>query len=88
MADRYRDRKSKRHSHFKKFYKRSDDWDEAINNPPRDVNADDWKQICELFRSPRFVARSMKNKTNREKMRYSTTQGTKSLAAIRHDKVS
>ncbi|XP_062113197.1 uncharacterized protein LOC133824334 [Humulus lupulus] len=81
------DWKSKRHAHFKKFYKGPDDWDEVLKNPPKDVNADEWKQICEFFRSPKFIARSVKNKINRDQVKYSTTQGTKSLAVTCHEKV-
>ncbi|XP_062108117.1 uncharacterized protein LOC133818988 isoform X2 [Humulus lupulus] len=42
------------------------------------------QNICELFLSERFLARSAKNQANRKQMKYVTTQGTKSLAAKRH----
>ena len=88
MKDRYRNRKTKRHDHFAKYYKGPEDWDKVLDNPPNDVNKEEWKHICELFTSSKFMARSVKNKENRKKQKYSTTQGTKSLAAIRNERVS
>ena len=88
MKDRYRNKKTLRHEHFEKHYNGTEDWDKVLNNPTNDVNKEKWKQICQLFTSPQFIARSIKNKENRKKQKYSTMQGTKSLAAIRFEKVS
>ena len=88
MAERYSERKNKRHTHFKKFYKQPEDLPTALANPPDFCTADTWRDICQLFLSERFQNRSTKNKDNRKKMKYPTTQGTKSLAAKRHEYVS
>ncbi|XP_062096025.1 uncharacterized protein LOC133801799 [Humulus lupulus] len=88
MKDRYRNRKTLRHEHFEKYYNGPEDWDKVLNNPTNDVNKEEWKQICQLFTSPQFIARSIKNKENRKKQKYSTTQGTKSLAAVRFEKTN
>ncbi|XP_062083460.1 uncharacterized protein LOC133789703 [Humulus lupulus] len=81
-------RKTLRHEYFEKHYNGPEDWDKVLNNPTNDVNKEEWKQICQLFTSPQFIARSVKNKENRKKEEYSTTQGTKSLAAIRFEKTN
>ncbi|XP_062096320.1 altered inheritance of mitochondria protein 3-like [Humulus lupulus] len=44
-----------------------------------------WKEIVDLFLSPKFVARSTQNKKNRKEMKYLSTQGSKSMAAIRNE---
>ena len=88
MAERYRDRKTKRHNHFEKFYKRPDDYDDALANPADSCTPEQWKQIVDLFLSEKYLARSAKNKANRKKMSYASTQGTKSLAAKRASYVS
>ncbi|XP_062107360.1 uncharacterized protein LOC133818483 [Humulus lupulus] len=88
MKDRYRNKKTLRHEHFEKHYNGPEDWDKVLNNPTNDVNKEKWKQICQLFTSPQFIARSIKNKENRKKQKYSTMQGTKSLAAIRFEKTN
>uniref|UniRef100_A0A803NZW9 Uncharacterized protein n=1 Tax=Cannabis sativa TaxID=3483 RepID=A0A803NZW9_CANSA len=85
MADKYKKRKSLRHAHFKKFYKKPEDFEQAVDNPPNDVNAEHWRQICQFFTSPEFIARSQQNKNNREKSKYPTTQGSKSLAGMRSE---
>ena len=88
MKDQYRNRKTLRHEHFEKHYNGPEDWDKVLNNPTNDVNKEEWKQICQLFTSSKFIMRSVKKKENWKKQKYSTTQSTKSLAAICHKKVS
>ncbi|XP_062089864.1 uncharacterized protein LOC133796390 [Humulus lupulus] len=88
IKDRYRNRKIIRHEHFEKHYNEPEDWDKVLNNPTKDVNKEDWKQICQLFTSPKFIVRSVKSKANQKKQKYSTTQGTKSLAATRYEKTN
>ena len=87
MKDRYRDRKTKRHCHFSSHYNGPEDWDKILENPCQNVSKDEWKKICELFTSPHWVEHSKKNKDNRAQQKYATTQGSKSLAARRHEKV-
>ena len=88
MAERYRDRKTKRHDHFKEFYDGPADYEDALANPADSCTPEQWKQIVDLFLSEKFIARSEKNKANRKKMSYASTQGTKSLAAKRASYVS
>ncbi|KAM6553141.1 hypothetical protein CsatB_013903 [Cannabis sativa] len=84
MAERYSERKTLRHKHFKQHYKKPEDWDTVLKFPPDYLNTETWKPVCELFVSEAFLNRSTKNKSNRQLMKYPTTQGTKSLASIRH----
>ncbi|KAM6553205.1 hypothetical protein CsatB_013967 [Cannabis sativa] len=87
MAERYSERKTLRHKHFKQHYKKPEDWDTVLKFPPDYLNTETWKPVCELFVSEAFLNRSTKNKSNRQLMKYPTTQGTKSLASIRHGMV-
>ncbi|XP_062103258.1 uncharacterized protein LOC133814288 [Humulus lupulus] len=88
MKDRYRHRKTIRHEHFEKRYNGPEDWEKVLNNPTKDVNKEEWTQIYQLFTSPKFIAHSVKKKENQKKQKYFTTQGTKSLAVIRHKKAN
>ena len=78
-----------RHTHFKKYYSGNPaDLDSVLNAVPDVLNEETWKQVVELFISPKFQARSQQNKKNRNEMKYLSTQGSKSMAAIRNKRVS
>ncbi|KAM6557293.1 hypothetical protein CsatB_004312 [Cannabis sativa] len=84
MAERYSERKTNRHRYFKQHYTKPEDWEKVLQLPPDYLNTESWKPICEMFISKKFLNRSSKNKANRQQMKYPTTQGTRSLASIRH----
>ncbi|XP_062079026.1 uncharacterized protein LOC133783415 [Humulus lupulus] len=89
MRKRYSERKNIRHSHFQKYYSGNpNDLDSALNAIPDLCSKESWKEIVDLFLSPKFVARSTQNKKNRKEMKYLSTQGSKSMAAIRNEYVS
>lgn len=89
MRKRYSERKNQRHTHFKKYYSGNPaDLDSVLNAVPGVLNEETWKQVVELFISPKFQARSQQNKKNRNEMKYLSTQGSKSMAAIRNKRVS
>ncbi|XP_062093630.1 uncharacterized protein LOC133799648 [Humulus lupulus] len=85
MEERYRERKNYRHRHFKNHYAGPEDLENVLSKPPNHCTKEAWQLICEMFLSERFLARSAKNQANRRQMKYVTTQGTKSLAAKRHE---
>ena len=89
MRKRYAERKNARHAHFKKYYSGDpSDLRSVLNAVPDVLNEESWKQMVALFLSPKFQARSQQNKKNRSEMKYLSTQGSKSMAAIRHKRVS
>ena len=88
MGERYRERKNYRHRHFKNHYAGPEDLENVLSKPPDHCTKEAWQLICEMFLSERFLARSAKNQANRRQMKYVTTQGTKLLAAKRHQYVS
>ncbi|XP_062087074.1 altered inheritance of mitochondria protein 3-like [Humulus lupulus] len=86
MRKRYSERKNIRHSHFQKYYSGNpNDLDSALNAIPDLCSKESWKEIVDLFLSPKFIARSTQNKKNRKEMKYLSTQGSKSMAAIRNE---
>ncbi|KAF4351245.1 hypothetical protein F8388_026946 [Cannabis sativa] len=78
-------KKTSRHVLFKRFYTKPEDYEEALKHHPIDMTPEQWRQQCEFFTSPAFLARSEQNRINRGNMKYVTTQGTKSLAQRRHE---
>ncbi|XP_062086721.1 uncharacterized protein LOC133815921 isoform X2 [Humulus lupulus] len=88
MRKRYSERKNIRHTHFKKYYSNPEDLQSVLVAPPDHCSKESWKDIVQLFLSPKFIARSNQNKKNRKEMKYTSTQGTKSMAAKRHQFVS
>ncbi|XP_060974723.1 RNA polymerase II degradation factor 1-like [Cannabis sativa] len=87
MGKRYSERKNIRHTFFQKYYEgNADNLEAALNAPPEHyVTREHWKEIIDLFLSPKFIARSNQNKQKRKQMKYPSTQGTKSMAAQRHE---
>lgn len=88
MADKYKTRKNIRLTHFKEYYTTPEDFENAVKNPPDELNEEQWRLICELFTSPQFIARSKQNSLNRQKTKYSSTQGSITMAETLHENVS
>ena len=88
MCKRYFERKNIRHTHFKKYYSKPEDLESILIAPPDHCTKESQKDIVQLFFSPKFITRSNQNKKNRKEMKYTSTQGTKSMAAKRHQFVS
>uniref|UniRef100_A0A803QEE9 Uncharacterized protein n=1 Tax=Cannabis sativa TaxID=3483 RepID=A0A803QEE9_CANSA len=82
MAEKYKTRKNIRLTHFKKYYKTPEDFENAVKNHPDELNEEQWRLICQLFTSPKFIARSKRNTLNRQKMKYPSTQGSITMAEI------
>ncbi|KAF4378669.1 hypothetical protein F8388_006120 [Cannabis sativa] len=82
MAEKYRTRKNIRLQHFREYYKNPEDFENAVKNPPNELNEDQWRLICELFTTPDFIQRSKQNSINRQKMKFSSTQGSVTMAEI------
>ncbi|XP_062087426.1 uncharacterized protein LOC133794224 [Humulus lupulus] len=88
MAEKYKTRKNIRLAHFKEYYTKPEDFENAVKNPPNELNEEQWRLICQLFTSPQFIARSKQNSLNRQKMKYSSTQGSITMAETLHENQS
>ncbi|KAM6576293.1 hypothetical protein CsatB_028130 [Cannabis sativa] len=86
MAEKYKTRKNIRLQHFREYYKNPEDFENAVKNPPNELNEDQWRLICELFTTPDFVQRSKQNSINRQKMKFSSTTGSVTMAEILRQK--
>ena len=88
MRKRYSERKNERHEHFQKYYSGNpDDLDSALAVPPDHLDQERWKLIIDMFLDPKYIARSQQDKKNRREMKYLSTQGSKSMAALRNEYV-
>ncbi|KAF4374778.1 hypothetical protein F8388_020299 [Cannabis sativa] len=86
MAEKYKTRKNIRLQHFREYYKNPEDFENAVKNPPNELNEDQWRLICELFTTPDFIHRSKQNSINRQKMKFSSTTGSVTMAEILRQK--
>ncbi|KAF4383771.1 hypothetical protein G4B88_020093 [Cannabis sativa] len=86
MAEKYKTRKNIRLQHFREYYKNPEDFENAVKNPPNELNEDQWRLICELFTTPDFIQRSKQNSINRQKMKFSSTTGSVTMAEILRQK--
>ncbi|XP_060962299.1 uncharacterized protein LOC133032388 [Cannabis sativa] len=86
MKRRYSERKNIRHTWFQEHYSGDpNDLASVIEAVPDHCTTESWKQIIDLFLSPKFRARSNQNKKNRGEMQYLSTQGSRSMAASRNE---
>ncbi|KAF4393501.1 hypothetical protein F8388_023305 [Cannabis sativa] len=86
MAEKYKTRKNIRLQHFREYYENPEDFENAVKNPPSELNKDQWRLICELFTTPDFIQRSKQNSINRQKMKFSSTTGSVTMAEILRQK--
>ncbi|KAF4372653.1 hypothetical protein G4B88_030398 [Cannabis sativa] len=86
MAEKYKTRKNIRLQHFREYYKNPEDFENAVKNPPNELNEDQWRLICELFTTSDFIQRSKQNSINRQKMKFSSTTGSVTRAEILRQK--
>ncbi|KAF4380927.1 hypothetical protein G4B88_002300 [Cannabis sativa] len=86
MAKKYKTRKNIRLQHFREYYKNPEDFENAVKNPPNELNEDQWRLICELFTTFDFIQRSKQNSINRQKMKFSSTTGSVTRAEILRQK--
>ncbi|KAF4367780.1 hypothetical protein G4B88_011081 [Cannabis sativa] len=86
MAEKYKTRKNIRLQHLREYYKNPEDFENAVKNPPNELNEDQWRLICELFTTPDFIQRSKQNSINRQKMKFSSTRGSVTMAEILRQK--
>ncbi|XP_060972058.1 uncharacterized protein LOC115718031 isoform X1 [Cannabis sativa] len=84
MAEKYKTRKNIRLAHFKKYYQNPEDFENAVKNPPNELSEEQWRLICQLFTTSEFIQRSKENALNRQKMKYSSTQGSITMAKTLH----
>ncbi|KAF4348915.1 hypothetical protein G4B88_002690 [Cannabis sativa] len=87
MAEKYKTRKNIRLQHFREYYENPEDFENAVKNPPNELNEDRWRLICELFTTPDFIQRSKQNSINRQKMKFSSTTGSVTMAEILRQKL-
>nr|GEW96502.1 hypothetical protein [Tanacetum cinerariifolium] len=55
------------------------------NFPPPGKSLSEWHELCDHFTSEKHLACSLKNEANRAKLPQSSTQGSRSYAASRHE---
>ncbi|KAL2474821.1 hypothetical protein Adt_35557 [Abeliophyllum distichum] len=73
---RYRDYKFRAHNHLKAY---------GPSRPYGNMSAEYWQKCIDFFTSHTFI--SSKNKTNRDKAKCPSVQGSKSFFATRYDKL-
>ncbi|KAF4355909.1 hypothetical protein G4B88_011633 [Cannabis sativa] len=86
MAKKYKTRKNIRLQHFREYYKNPEDFENAVKNPPNELSEDQWRLMCQLFTTHEFIKRSNQNSINRQKMRFSSTQWSVTMAEILRQK--
>ncbi|KAF4371811.1 hypothetical protein F8388_023124 [Cannabis sativa] len=86
MAEKYKTRNNIRLQHFREYYKNPKDFENAVKKPPNELNEDQWRLICELFTTHDFIQQSKQNSINRQKMKFSSTQGSVTMAEILRQK--